>query len=319
MVRLIDAHPGVSVSELAKHFGRAPSSIRMDVNLLDQAGVGELLPGETFDIDYELFTREDRVALRVPLALNGPLPLTKSEISALTVALGVIAPTLDEDELEILPGALSALISGHEGEFESAAAEVLPTMPPATVQKIGQIQEALETGTAIALEYVDAAGVPSQRVVNPETLTCEVDGWVMSGWCYKAKAHRSFRLDRVIRLSIAEKPQGDRPARSRRRSRNDGQQVEVLLRPGASWALADSAAKRIQDNPDGTIVATYQVWDPLWFRTELLSLAPHVIATEPAHYFETAATFARHALERRSTTVASSAPGWAQTDWNQKS
>lgn len=46
MVRIIDAQPGISVAELAQFFGRPEKRIRADIDLLDNAGVGDLLREE---------------------------------------------------------------------------------------------------------------------------------------------------------------------------------------------------------------------------------------------------------------------------------
>lgn len=306
MVRIIDAHPGISVEELARHFGRPEKSVRTDIALLDRAGVGDLLPGRTFDIDYDLFLEEDLLSLRTPLNLSAPLPITDREFARLVTALKAMAPTLTEADQKLLPQTLSTLLAARVGTTTDALSVATLTGPaPAisdlTREKIAVIQEAMASASAISFDYVNGAGHTSERTVSPRELILERDGWVVTGFCHTAGSERTFRLDRSTNLASAIQapiPSNQVPSTTPSTEPEDpGEEVTVTLRADAAWALRESPAATVEEGPDGTLIATYRVWDPIWIRTELLSLSPYVEAVSPRHHFDDAANYARVALE----------------------
>lgn len=307
IVRLVASQPGISVGELSVHFGRPRRAIRRDIELLDRAGIGDLLPGRSFEIDYAHYVEEERLYLREALNLDAPLPLTDSELVRLVTGLQAIVPTLEEDDLRLLPGALSALIAarGDEpvGDVPSRIPEVaLPAMSELTASKIVALRRAIESGRSVSFDYVNSAGRASSRVMRPERLVCGDDGWVVSGWCAEAGQVRTFRVDRLANLASlpSENPARLRAGLARRvgtpQADGEGERVVVTLRPEGRWR-AQEAPALVEAAPGGMLKATYEVWDPHWMRAELLSLAPFVVAVEPIAYLEQAGGFARRALQ----------------------
>ncbi|WP_164996652.1 helix-turn-helix transcriptional regulator [Actinomyces minihominis] len=302
LVRLIDNQPGITVGELSQHFGRSKARIRSDIRLLDRAGVDDLLPGCTFEIDYDLFLEQDAVSLRSPLNIDAPLPITRQEFASVVTALQAMAPTLDEDDLQLLPQTLSALITALDAtdaaELGTGSGLTIPTMSQSTRQMILLIQKAMVEGRSITFSYLNRAGVESHRVVTPEALVQERDGWIVRGMCHRAMGERSFRLDRASGLSLADSATFARRTTSPTSNRLEevGETVTVTLSSEAAWALKESPARTVKTARDGTIVAVFQSWDPVWMRTELLTLAPYVLDVLPRVYLEEASDFARRAL-----------------------
>ncbi len=303
LVRLIDNQPGITVSELSQHFGRSKARIRSDIRLLDRAGVDDLLPGCTFEIDYDLFLEHDAVSLRSPLSINAPLPITRQEFASVVTALQAMAPTLDEDDLQLLPQTLSALMTALDAadaaDLGTGSGITTPTMSQSTRQMILLIQKAMVEGRSISFSYVNRSGVESHRVVTPEALVQERDGWIVRGLCHRAMGERSFRLDRTSGLTLADDANFARRGASptTRPLESEGETVTVTLSSEAAWALKESPARTVKTSRDGSIIATFQSWDPVWMRTEILTLAPYVLDVSPRVYLEEASAFARRALE----------------------
>ncbi len=296
MVHLIDEHPGITTRQLASHFGRSMRRIRADIDTLDRAGFDDLLPDKTFEIDYDLYVAQDRLALRTPLELRAPLPVTEEEFALLLTGLGAAAPLLTDQERQWVPRTISALMAMRAPISKSTAAAPVPlAMESRLRDTVLLFRDAISQGRDTGFHYVSGAGTTSDRIFRPDSLTLGVEGWVVSGFCASAQERRTFRLDRMSgvemmgRSSFPTIPASDTQAGVAR-------SVEVDLQAQARLLLAESAASSLQVNEDGTITATFTVFDDAWMRKQLLNLAPWVITTRPRTYLEQAASFARTAL-----------------------
>ncbi|WP_156521719.1 WYL domain-containing protein [Croceicoccus pelagius] len=56
------------------------------------------------------------------------------------------------------------------------------------------------SGLSLIIEYEDAAGKTSQRVITCRQLQVRADKSYVQAYCHHRRAHRSFRLDRVIEI-----------------------------------------------------------------------------------------------------------------------
>lgn len=296
MVHLIDERPGITVDQLATHFGRSRAQVRADIDTLDRAGFGDLLPDKTFEIDYDLYMEQGRLALRTPLSLRAPLPLTEQEFALLLTALGTLAPLLSDQELMWLPRTISALMAMRA---PSSKTGVTPPMPWAVQSRLRELvnlfRTAIAQGRPLAFDYVSATGQRSERTFAPDALTLDVNGWVSTGFCFHAQQRRSFRLDRMANVRALDPPRF-LPMPKVSRTESDAATVEVDLLGQAIWALGESAAKSTRQHRDGTVTATYEVFYDGWLQKELLTLSPWVIATRPSRYLREAAEFAKDAL-----------------------
>lgn len=79
---------------------------------------------------------------------------------------------------------------------------------------IDRLEQAVEARAVLVLDYVDAAGVASQRPVRPLGLWFWGKVWTLVSWCELRDDFRMFRLDRIA--SVAET--GARFTPDRRRS-----------------------------------------------------------------------------------------------------
>lgn len=280
MIDYIYRNPGISVKELASQFGRRPHQVKADIETLGGAGFADLLPGSTLEIDWELYDQEGRLKLFSPLEITSPIALTGEEVSRVIVGLQTISPTLSEDERRQVPGMISALLSAPEASpLGGAVQTVAPTIDS---ELFALITDAIANPTILDLTYRNAAGEVSSRLVWPEELRLERDGWVFTAWCMAADGPRTFRVDRITDLQPG--PAGQkRPPASRRNQAEDssGQQVKVALTSDAAWVLGESVAKEVTASNSG-VSAVYEVWDSNWLAAELISNAAYVKHTEPA-------------------------------------
>lgn len=77
----------------------------------------------------------------------------------------------------------------------------IPYPMPDRVPLPPTIAEALECRGLVRMQYVDAKGQESERVVRPLRVHGRAGVLYLVAHCYQANALRSFRLDRVVELT----------------------------------------------------------------------------------------------------------------------
>lgn len=91
---------------------------------------------------------------------------------------------------------LRELLDFQGGPVAYPAPQVL-SLPPA-------LSEALEHQGEVRMRYVDANGNETDRVVRPLRVQERYGTLYLTAHCYRAGALRTFRLDRVVELIVAE-------------------------------------------------------------------------------------------------------------------
>jgi proteasome accessory factor C len=94
------------------------------------------------------------------------------------------------------------------------------------------LRDAIAHGRRVAFDYVDAAGAPSRRQVDPLALTALRDHWLLTAWDVAQQAERRFRLERVSHVR-ALGPRGPRP--DGRGPATAEPLADVVFRPEERW------------------------------------------------------------------------------------
>ncbi|MFD8637590.1 helix-turn-helix transcriptional regulator, partial [Streptomyces sp. NPDC059656] len=71
----------------------------------------------------------------------------------------------------------------------------LPAPTPSAVR--AAVERAVAGNLVLGLQYVDAAGRGSERVVEPAGLLTAGGHWYLIAWCRARRSGRGFRLDRI--------------------------------------------------------------------------------------------------------------------------
>lgn len=142
-----------------------------------------------------------------------PLMFTQDEASALVTSMRLAQAWLDPELALAAEQSLSKILSILPSSARVAAenlplhlAPMLSIKPdPATQKNLQTLREAVQTRRKVAMLYTDVNDISSQRVVRP--LGCFFWGktWTLAAWCETRQDFRSFRLDRMTRLSLQEK------------------------------------------------------------------------------------------------------------------
>jgi predicted DNA-binding transcriptional regulator YafY len=81
-----------------------------------------------------------------------------------------------------------------------------PTRPGAAPRVPMAVQRAIADQRVVVLAYLDQAGVPSQREVEPVGVVSLDEAWYLVGWCRLRKGARTFRLDRIADAQLTKVP-----------------------------------------------------------------------------------------------------------------
>ncbi len=184
---------GVSrAEELAAHFEVSVSTIRRDIAHLQasglpidgEAGVGYLLrPG--FDLPNVTFTHD--------------------QIDALAVGLSFVErtgdPVLATAAREVRAKIQAGLPQPEERKLADAPYFSLHRKDRALLD-LGLIREAIRLRQILQIAYRDGEGKTSERRVRPLVIWNLTDGWMFSAWCELRQDFRTFRSDRIAKLTV---------------------------------------------------------------------------------------------------------------------
>lgn len=196
-----------SARELAAHFEVSTRTIERDISALQQAGVpiwagvgrrGGLGIDPAFTLPPLNLTAAEAVAVAVALGRDAGSPFA----SAGRAALAKVAA--------VMPG--SELAGAQQVTERIRLLDPGPVPGPSTsVAAVEGVGRALVLGRALELDYGDAAGSPSRRVVEPMGLVANGAHWYLVAWCRQRDAARAFRLDRIAAAAVLDESARQRP------------------------------------------------------------------------------------------------------------
>lgn len=67
-----------------------------------------------------------------------------------------------------------------------------------------ELEEALESGRPVKMDYLDARGSPTQRVIQPLHIRRHNDELLLVAYCHLRDDRRTFKLERIVRLTRLE-------------------------------------------------------------------------------------------------------------------
>ncbi len=193
----LQAKTSVSVEKLAKHFEVSKRTIYRDLASLEQAGV------PVIQIEGKGFGLMD--GYRLP-----PIMFTEEEANALIFGEKMIAKTKDESLIKEFTKATdkikSVLRSSEKEKVDFLANRTIigkNWQEERTSNYLSDIQKALTNFQVIQIEYrKEGATKDSIREVEPFAIYHNTsENWVLIAWCRLRKEFRSFRVDRIQKMT----------------------------------------------------------------------------------------------------------------------
>jgi predicted DNA-binding transcriptional regulator YafY len=206
LIQLIRGRRITTAAQLAERLEVSERTVYRDVAALQhqgvpiegEAGVGYRL-GRGFELPPLMFSADEARALAAALRLAQ---------TRLDPALAYAAETALGKILSVLPAAARA------------AAESLPVYAPAfgtdaaLAKTLQTLREAVQQRQKLAIDYLDLGERRTKRTVRP--LGCFYWGsvWTLAAWCELRIGFRSFRVDRLARITVLDEIFRDEPGRT---------------------------------------------------------------------------------------------------------
>jgi len=180
----------VTAHYLAEQLGVSDRTIYRDIQDLMASGVP--IDGEA-GVGNRL-----RRGFQIP-----PLMFDGAELQALVFGVRVAQAYGDPDMAaaadRVLAKVDAVLPERLRGELESERLVVPPaTLPPGAAELLGDVREAINQRRRLFLDYSDAEGNSTERIVWPLSLLYWGRTWTLGAWCELRQNFRSFRVDRIV-------------------------------------------------------------------------------------------------------------------------
>lgn len=301
MIGYLDRNEGVSVDQLAAHFGVSPSQVVADVDTLWMSGTPGYYPHDLIDFDADSYDR-GVIRLTESRGMTRPLRLGTREavtlVAALTAMVEDLGPTLDPERAAVLRSALGKLTAATG---EAAGAVDVRLAVDGRPDVVAAIRRALAEGRRLRIRYVNASDVASERDVDPLRLMTSDERSYLLAWCLRAGDERQFRLDRVVDARVLDEradahPGAGRGATAEFRPDPSGDVVTLHLRSQGRWVAETVPVEEVRNLPDGTFEVDLRVAQPAFVRHLVLQAADDLVAVRPPEVAHDVAERARAAL-----------------------
>jgi len=235
LVPYIVAHPGISITELAKEFSISRDEVLKDLNLLFLCGLPGYTPLELIDISFD----EESVVIRDPQNLAAPRNLNESEALIARIALAAL-----EESTPKTSAAYLQIIALREKIAEAFSSSIPASAITFTLDKERATLEAIESAIKQELDlemtYNNVTkDSSSRRSITPISIIAEDKRTLVSAYCHSAKALRTFNLAQISEVSTKT-----RIVRTdlERLEDSRGSSAEVIIKSEDSSFLSENAS-----------------------------------------------------------------------------
>ena len=131
--------------------------------------------------------------------LDGPPLLSKRQVTSIAIGLDYLASLPQFSGNPQLQGLRKQLAASEE-------VPVTSVLPGRFSQLLEEIHQAIEKSVSIECEYRNQKGEQSLRKIDPLLIELRGRKHYLRAWCHTNREVRSFRLDRMQKVSITEDP-----------------------------------------------------------------------------------------------------------------
>ena len=235
LVPYIVAHPGISITELAKEFSISRDEVLKDLNLLFLCGLPGYTPLELIDISFD----EESVVIRDPQNLAAPRNLNESEALIARIALAAL-----EESTPKTSAAYPQIIALRENIAKAFSSSIPASAITFTLDKeratLEAIEGAIKQELDLEITYNNVTkDSSSRRSITPISIIAEDKRTLVSAYCHSAKGLRTFNLAQISEVSTKE-----RIVRTdlERLEDSRGSSAEVIIKSEDSSFLSENAS-----------------------------------------------------------------------------
>jgi proteasome accessory factor C len=303
LVPYLLVRPGVPIEEVAADFSITVRQLRRDLELLWMCGLPGYGPGDLIDLSFE----GDTVTVTFDAGMRRPLRLSRSEATALVVALRALAETPGVADTGSVRRAL-AKIEAAAGQTDGVVLG-LATREEAA---LATVRDALDHRGALHIRYyTPSRDTVSERTVDPMRLLLVEGRSYLEAWCRAVEDVRLFRLDRIEHVTTldepAQPPSHARPADISAglfRAQPDQRTAVLTLAPDARWVGEYYPVDELIEGEGGTATVRMRYAETDWMVRLVLGLGADVIVRDPPELATAVAQRAIEALRRSSAASA---------------
>jgi proteasome accessory factor BC len=264
----------IPADELTKNFHIPPDELEDHLQLLNLINFG----GGCYAVYASLHNGEVHVEKELfGDTFRRPPRLTPLEARAIRLALDFVGPMIAAEADTPLDRVRKKLEKTF-GEFE-----LRETPEPAAggeeERLIRTFSQAIEDHRIVEIDYVDAEGQASERVVEPYAFERELPNWYVHCWDRTREGEKSFRVDRMRRATMLDEHFEPRAGLALKKL-TDVETARVLY--------SGEAARRRLERPGATalvkgqVLAEERVGGPDWLVGEILNWRGEAEVIEPA-------------------------------------
>lgn len=271
LVPYIVAHPGISITELAKEFSISRDEVLKDLNLLFLCGLPGYTPLELIDILFD----EESVVIRDPQNLAAPRNLNESEALIARIALAAL-----EESTPRTAAAYPQIVALREKIAKAFSSSIPASAITFTLDKERATLEAIEGAIKQELDLeITYSNVTkdssSRRSITPISIIAEVKRTLVSAYCHSAKALRTFNLSQISEVSTKARIVR---ADLERLEDSRGSSAEVIIKSEDSSFLSENASSLKELSK-----SCYQIdiFQPEWIVRSVLAGADSIELAKP--------------------------------------
>jgi proteasome accessory factor C len=262
----------IPADEVAGRFHLTREQLEEHLGLLNLVNFGggcyavyATLAGDGVHVEKELFGDTFRRAPR----------LTPLEARAIRLALEFIGPMIAAEAHTPLERVRRKLEETF-GQFELADA-VAPDLGEGEEGYVRALSEAIADRQLVEIEYLAVGEEPSVRTIEPHALERELPYWYVHSWDRSRDAQRSFRLDRMRRVTTLDESFEPRPDLEPMKLK-DVQTAEVLFGAAVAPWRVERGARQLTD---GTALEELRYGSEDWLVGEILSFRGEAVVLAP--------------------------------------
>lgn len=224
--------------------------------------------------------------------LDRPRALNMVDLITIYITFMLFSETLDSDPF--LCEAMSKVLSALEGkalfDVERFEEGIEIEENPRMKRRISIIDEAIREQRSLVIEYFTKGSEEfGVRLVDPITVKKERN-WILEAWCHKRKRKLHFRIDRILKASIADevfKTDHSKKEQGEVKAQGYSYNVEMIVDREAAIVLAeegfDISESGKDDSGNAVFCANIRTDYLDWIATVLISAGlDKVYRIEPA-------------------------------------
>lgn len=277
-IRLLDlvpylrAHPGVSITEVARVFEITVPELMKDLNLLFLCGLPGYTPLELIDISFD----DGVIVVKDPQNLDSPRRFSEEEALVVRIALAALEDAVPAPRRLAVAQLRAKVTSIFQSEIPDSA---LIFRGDRAKSILPIIRRAIEDEKRVRIKYSNPTkNEVTERTISPYRIEVEGDRTLIESWCDLATGLRRFNLANIESAQLS-----DEPAHSDAGSAQSEKRFASIAVSSSSWFYREHKNEMSETGEleDGVKRCKLEVFQDEWLVRSVIASAGSVLIEEP--------------------------------------